>query len=315
MLIGIYGAAGAVGRVLAPELARRRHTVRLVGRSEEPLRRLQATVPGAEVLAADIAEAAQARLAASGLDAVVYAVGVPYHQFELHPQLMRTALGGALGAGVRRFVHISNVYVYGLPQGTPVNETHPLQPHTVKGRYRLEQEDLVRAAHSTAMRTTILRPPGFYGPNVELSFAHGIITAALAGKAAPVLAPVDIPQEHVYVPDLAPVLARMLESETVWGEAFNIAGAGSITMREFADAIFAAAGTKRKLQVATPLMVRFLGLFSPFMRELVEMDYLQSNPVLLDDAKLRAAIGPIEKTPYSVGTRLSVEAARTPVAA
>jgi hypothetical protein len=70
--------------------------------------------------------------------------------------------------------------------------------------------------------------------------------------------------------------------------------------------IFEAAGQKPKWRTAGPLMIRFLGLFIPIMKELVEMYYLQDTPVLLDDAKLQAKLGPIKRTPYREGIAATV---------
>jgi hypothetical protein len=57
-------------------------------------------------------------------------------------------------------------------------------------------------------------------------------------------------------------------------------------------------------------MVRLIGLFNPLMRELVEMSYLLTEPVILDDSALQTLIGPIAKTPYAEGVRRTLEAAR-----
>jgi hypothetical protein len=56
--------------------------------------------------------------------------------------------------------------------------------------------------------------------------------------------------------------------------------------------------------------VRVLGLFNPFMRELVEMHYLLTEPVIIDDSALQGLIGPIAKTPYSEGIRQTLAAMR-----
>ena len=53
-----------------------------------------------------------------------------------------------------------------------------------------------------------------------------------------------------------------------------------------------------------------MGLFNPLMRELVEMHYLLTTPVLMDDSALHNLLGKIRKTPYDEGLRLSLEAAR-----
>jgi nucleoside-diphosphate-sugar epimerase len=53
-----------------------------------------------------------------------------------------------------------------------------------------------------------------------------------------------------------------------------------------------------------------VGLFQPFMRELVEMHYLITNPVLMDDTALRRLLGRVRKTPYDEGIRVTFEAYR-----
>jgi hypothetical protein len=57
--------------------------------------------------------------------------------------------------------------------------------------------------------------------------------------------------------------------------------------------------------------LRLMGLFNPLMREMVEMNYLQTSPLVLDDSALRGLLGEIKKTPYDEGIRQSVEAARS----
>jgi hypothetical protein len=57
-------------------------------------------------------------------------------------------------------------------------------------------------------------------------------------------------------------------------------------------------------------MLRLLGLFNPFMREMVEMHYLLTDPVLMDDSALQELIGPIRKTSYADGVRQCLAAIR-----
>src|ERR1700674_4409199 len=44
------------------------------------------------------------------------------------------------------------------------------------------------------------------------------------------------------------------------------------------------------------------GLFSPLMRELVEMHYLATTPVVLEDSELAQHLGTVHKTPYPEGS-------------
>jgi nucleoside-diphosphate-sugar epimerase len=301
--IGLFGATGAVGKALAPILAREHVPFRVVGRSADRLRRdFQQYEPLVEYHAADLHDAQAASAAASGVDTLVYLVGVPYGQFAEHPKLTRIALDAAAAAGVRRFVHLSTVYPYGRPEREFVDELHSRKPHTFKGQMRKEQEDLVLAANGRkGMRTTILRPPDFYGPTAEQSFVRAIFDAALKGGTANVIGPLDMPHEFIFVPDLADTLWQVANTEEAFGRAWNIGGAGLITTQEFADLVFGGVGRKPKLRAANKTMLRILGLFNPFLREVVEMHYLWTTPVALDDSRLRELLPSIRKTSYEDG--------------
>lgn len=303
MKYAIFGASGTVGKTLVPLLAAQGSIVRVVGRSAERLRRdFGQFEPQTEICAADLSDANGASTAAAGMDTIVYLVGVPYTEFAQHPKLTRIALDAAVSAGVRRFVHLSTVYPYGRPQRDRIDESHPRNPHTFKGRMRKEQEDLVLAADGrNGMRTAILRPPDFYGPTSELSFVYSIFDAALKGNTANVIGPIDTPHEFIFVPDLAAVLLELSAKDQAYGQAWNVAGPGLITTRRFAELIFAAVSRRPKLRVANKMMLRILGLFNPLLREVVEMHYLWTTPVVLDDSRLRRLLPDMRKTSYEDG--------------
>jgi len=176
---------------------------------------------------------------------------------------------------------------------------------------RKEQEDFVQAADNPkGMRTTILRPPDFYGPDSELSYVRAIFDAALRGGTANVIGPIDTPHEFIFVPDLAETLIAISEREEAYGKAWNVAGPGLITTRQFAEEVFATVHQKPRLRVAGKFMLRVLGLFNPFLREVVEMHYLWTTPVKLDDTCLRQLLPSLHKTPYPEGIRATMDAMR-----
>jgi nucleoside-diphosphate-sugar epimerase len=157
------------------------------------------------------------------------------------------------------------------------------------------------------MRTTVLRAPDFYGPDSELSYVRAIFDAALKGGTANVIGPVDTLHEFIFVPDLAKTLLELSEKEEAYGQAWNVAGHGLITTRQFAELVFGAAHQKPRLRVAGRLMLRVLGLFNPFMREVLEMHYLWTTPVKLDDARLRNLLPQLQKTPYAEGIEATLK--------
>jgi nucleoside-diphosphate-sugar epimerase len=313
MKYALFGATGAVGKALAPVLASANMQFRVVGRSLERLRREFAQYePLAELHAADLADPHAAKAAADGIDTLFYLVGVPYTNFGEHPRLTRIAVEAATASGVRRFVHVSTVYPYGKPQRDLVDESHPREPHTFKGKMRKEQEDLVFAADGkNGMRITILRPPDFYGPTAELSYARSMFEAAVDGGTANVIGPIDTPHEFIFVPDLARTLFALSGKDEAYGQAWNVAGPGLITTRQFAELVFAAAGKKPRLRIANKTMLRVLGLFNPFFREVLEMHYLWTTPVALDDRRLHDLLPGLSKTSYEDGIKETLRVMRS----
>jgi nucleoside-diphosphate-sugar epimerase len=304
MVHAIFGAAGAIGQSIAPELDRRGIPYRVVGRSRDKLAR---AFPKAEVFPGDLAAPRDAGAAARGIDTIFYCVGLPYPSHHLHPQLIRTTLGAARLVGVRRLVLVSSVYPYGVPRTSRVAETHPRNPHTRKGQFRKEQEDLVLAAHQPgALETMIVRLPDFYGPHAELSLAQLVFTAALAGKTVNWPGVVNTAHEFVYIPDAGAAIVEAA-SRDCYGDAWNYGGPVPINTLDFITRVYRAAGHAPKYRAMGAGLLRIAGWFDANLREVIEMLYLQETPVILDDSKLAAKLGGLTKTPYEEGIRRTIE--------
>ena len=54
-------------------------------------------------------------------------------------------------------------------------------------------------------------------------------------------------------------------------------------------------------------MIIFLGLFNKDMREVVEMFYLNEEPVVLNGAKYEDRIGPVPRTSYHDGLSQTID--------
>lgn len=310
----LFGAAGVIGSSIAAALRANGQPYRVVGRNEARLRDSFGADPLAEIVSWNPDSAASVQAAASGIDTLIYMVGVNYWQFELHPQLMRKTIAGALAAGVRNIILIGTVYPYGKPAGpigTPVREDHPRAPHTFKGRMRKQQEDLLMQADAAGLvNATVLRLPDFYGPGVEASLLHGAAVSSVHGGTADMIGPIDRPHEFVFVPDVGPVVARLIDTPQAYGHIWNLAGAGPTTQRALVAEMQRQTGAKLKLRVVGKLMLRVIGWFNPFMKEMVEMNYLMTDPVIMDDTALQKLIGPLHKTPYQEGIRQTLAAVK-----
>jgi nucleoside-diphosphate-sugar epimerase len=295
--VALFGAAGAIGHALAPELERSGIAYRTAGRT---VARLQREFPRSEAVQADFLSGEGLADAARGADTVFYLAGAPYTEFYKHPIMVRNALEAARSEGVRRFVHVAPVYSYGPARTRPVPESQPHVPNTRKGRYRLEQEQAVLERNGGGLATMVVHLPDFYGPNAELSYANAFMREALAGKTASFLGPLDAQREFVYVPDAAAPLLQLAQLDDAYGRCWNLGGR-AVEARAFAGAVFAALGERPKYRSIPRFVVKAAGLAIPLMREVAEMYYLFDGDFVLDDAALQQRLGGYAKTPLAQG--------------
>lgn len=307
--IAIFGAAGAIGQSVAETLRTQGTPYRVVGRSESTLIKVFGADPLAEIVVWNPDDPLSVRNAAKGIDTIIYLVGVNYWEFDLHPQLMQKTLDGAIAEGVSRFVLSGTVYPYGKPHSGLIRESHPRNPHTFKGKMRKAQEDILLAADAAGkIKATVLRLPDFYGPGVDKSLLDNAFKAAISGKTAQLIGPIDTPHEFIFVPDAGPALIELAKEEKAYGKVWHFAGSGITTQREMVKQIFSCVGRSPQFIVVSPWMVKIIGVFDKFMRELVEMSYLHTDPVLMDDSALYQLLPYLKKTPYKDGIHKTIEA-------
>ena len=307
--IALLGASGAIGKSIVDALtiASTNSDDRFVviGRGRTNLEKSFGDNPKAEIRTWDTEDSSSIREALIGIDTAVYMIGINYWEFHLHPIITKRVVDAAKAAGVKRLLLIATQYPFGRPRTAKVNEDHPREPHTYKGKKRKEQEDIVLAANvPDVFDTAILRLPDFYGPGVDKSFLWSPFVEAKKGGSAQLVGPIDKVHEFVFVPDVGPVVARLLEARGAWGHAWNLGGADHpMTQKQMVEEIYRQAGAKPRYMVAGKGILRLMGLFNPMMREMVEMNYLFSEPIIVDDTRLMALLGDVKKTPYAEGIR------------
>lgn len=71
--------------------------------------------------------------------------------------------------GLKHFIFLSSISVYGLDTGV-INEETPLNPRTHYGKSKLEAEQKLQQIANETFNITILRPPMVYGKNCKGNF-------------------------------------------------------------------------------------------------------------------------------------------------
>jgi UDP-glucose-4-epimerase GalE len=152
MKILVCGGAGYIGSHTVKKLLREGFEVAIFDNFSSGRREL---LTGGEVIAADINDREALRkvfrqgdVAAVFHFASLIQVGESYlqpHKYYSH-NLMTSLnlLGAMLEAGAKRLIFSSSAAVYGIPEETPIPESHPLNPFNPYGRTKLFTEQMLR---------------------------------------------------------------------------------------------------------------------------------------------------------------------------
>ncbi|MBT2227688.1 NAD-dependent epimerase/dehydratase family protein [Nonomuraea sp. NEAU-A123] len=291
----VLGAGGAVGGSVLRELVSQGHRVRAVNRSG----RIPA-LPGVEVHQGDITTPAGAKTACDGAHVVYHCAAPAYDRWvQEFPHLTDAVSQGAAAAGAK-LVFADNLYMYG-PVSSPMTEDMPYAARNPKGRVRAEMAQALLAAHrSGSLRVAIGRAPDYYGPGgVNTIAGTTVFAAALGGKVARWVGPLDQPHSLSYLPDIAKGLVLLGNDGRADGQAWHLPAAPPVTGRQFLDLVFAELGRPGRTAALGRPMQRIIGMVNPTVRALGETWYQRERPFVADASKFTRTFGPFIATPHA----------------
>jgi nucleoside-diphosphate-sugar epimerase len=290
----VLGAGGAIGSSVVRELTTRGHRVRAVSRSGQV-----PALRGVEVHRGDITSAAGARAACDGAHVVHHCAAPAYDRWvQEFPRMTDAVREGAAASGAK-LVFADNLYMYG-PVGRPMTEDLPYAASNPKGRVRAEMAESLLAAHrSGELRVAIGRASDYYGPGgVNTIVGATVFGAALGGKVARWIGPLDQPHSLSYLPDIAKGLVVLGDDARADGRAWHLPAAEPLTGRQFLDLVLAELGRAGKTAALGRPMQRVIGLVNPTVRALGETWYQRDRPFVTDTSEFTAAFGPFAATPH-----------------
>jgi len=296
----VLGATGGMGSALVKELVSREIQVVAFARNKGKLEQLAQGNKLIQVFKGDVFEKEDLLTAAADVDHIYHSVNIPYPEWaEKQPLLMNNILETAKERQLKLAI-VDNIYAYGRANGEPIDEKHPKQPHTKKGKIRLQLETM---AKQSGVPVLIAHFPDFYGPDAGNTLLNYLFDAVIKNKKAMHVGDQKIAREYLYTPDGAKALVDLSLHDQAYGQNWNIPGAGTITGVEIVKLVKEYTGYNRKISTVTKNMIRFVGLFDRFMREYLEMYYLNEEPVILKGDKYEQYIGKLPRTPYEEGIR------------
>jgi nucleoside-diphosphate-sugar epimerase len=112
----------------------------------------------------------------SNMDAVVHLAGMAHQMQKIDPQIyfdvnfdLTKALAiRAKAAGVKQFIFVSTIKVFGEHHTSVLNEKSPCEPiNDPYGQSKLDAEEFLKTLEDDSFTVAIVRPPLIYGPNVK----------------------------------------------------------------------------------------------------------------------------------------------------
>jgi len=239
----LTGATGFIGCRVAEILALRDGWhVRAVIHNPANASRL-ARLP-VELIHGDLQNETTLREIMTGCDAVVHcAVGTAWGQrqevFKVTVDGTRKLAEAALAAGVKRFVHLSTISVYGNDSAMTgaIDETTPVKPASGSeyGESKAAAERAVQELVRRGLPGVIFRPARVFGPFSRI-FIERPLAAIAEGRFRWIGDP-HVPADMVYVDSVVHAIGLALEADTdkVSGEVFAMGDADPITWYNFYD--------------------------------------------------------------------------------
>jgi nucleoside-diphosphate-sugar epimerase len=176
----LVAGCGWFGTALAQRLVARGD--RVTGIRRDPGRAAALAAFGVEPLALDLADpGAASRLPPADAIVACQSAGAdgpgPYRAAYLEAN--RTLLEAARAGGARAFVYTGSTGVFGQRDGGDVDEESAPAPASAAAEVLVEAEALVRGAAGAALRATVVRLSGLYGPG-----RAGVVDRVRSGRLA-----------------------------------------------------------------------------------------------------------------------------------
>jgi nucleoside-diphosphate-sugar epimerase len=167
-------------------------------------------------------------------------VGASYEKFEsVNVDAVGALVAASAKAGVRRFVHVSSVGVYGHVERPPADESAPLHPQNDYERTKRAGEDAARkAAQRHGVDLVIIRPSWVYGSGCPRTAK--LVGALRKGRFFYIGAARNL-RHPVYIDDfLQGLWLAATAGPEIAGRTFNIAGPAWMSVQEMVTTFAAA---------------------------------------------------------------------------
>jgi nucleoside-diphosphate-sugar epimerase len=218
------------------------------------------------------------------------------------PTLMKNVTDACISHGVR-LVFFDNIYALSKDQLNPITEVSPINPCSKKGVIRAEVvRILMEATEKKGLSGLIARSADF----ITLEENKGLIKPLVydrlkKGKKAQWICNANVVHNFSHLPDLGKGTAILGTTPEAFQQVWNLpTDASRITGADWIRLFAHRMHQQPAYSIVSAGMIRFLGLFVPYMREMVEMLYQYSADYYFDSSKFNQHFNYTPKTPQEI---------------
>lgn len=155
-----------------------------------------------------------------GIYSIIHCAGIAHRMeptpdelyFQINRDLTIEFAKAAKTAGVKQFIFLSTIKVYGLDySSSPITLNTPCQPNDAYGQSKIEAEQKLLKLEDESFKVAIIRPPLIYGPGVKGNLLK-LMQLATSHKPIP-LGGIQNKRSMVFVDNLIALIDQIIEQE------------------------------------------------------------------------------------------------------
>lgn len=236
----VLGGAGFIGSHIVDALVDKGHQVRVFDMSNIDMRNLTLHGNSIEIIGGDFENSDDIERALEDIDIVVHLICTtlpsssnenPAYDVQSNVVSTLRLLDSAVKNGVKKIVYASSGgTVYGVPNKTPIPESHPTNPHCSYGITKLTVERYLELYHHLhGLEYVILRAANPYGERQRTNNVQGAVAVflgkTLRDEVITIWGDGSVARDYFHVSDLTAAFVQVIENDTP-SRIYNI-GSGS----------------------------------------------------------------------------------------
>lgn len=302
----ILGANGAIGTELAKALKNYTKDIRLVSRNPKKVNETD------KLLSADLTNRDEVFKAIKGSEIVYVTVGFEYKLSvwqKQWPALMQNVIDACI-ENKSKLVFFDNVYMIGGDNVRHITEESPFSPTSKKGEIRAALDKMIlEAIKERKLQAIIARAADFYGAIKDVSVLMELVHKNLtANKKAQWFFNAKVKHSFTYTPDAGKATAMLGNTPEAYNQIWNLpTDRNSLTGEEWIQLFAKEMGKSDKYQLFPAFLVKLVGFFVPFLKEIYEMRYQYDRDYFFDSSKFEKYFN-FKPTSYQQGVKEILQA-------